>query len=214
MRFGGGQTAIALAVAFGILPFEAVAQQQPSATNAPPSVDVQAIMNFCSGQTRLTVPGNSRGSGSDKDGYTFQFNSSKDVEVTRGGILMYRVEKPTLEGMSDCVAKIYKTLSQPPIPEQKQCRIPANGVEKYKVNQDFSGNSDEMSGGHSQPEWCSKFTATLRAGHGEGTYTTVASSESTRSGCSPFNCTLYTYHCTVHVQADPIYNLKSSPDCP
>jgi hypothetical protein len=165
MQFGGGQTAIALAVAFGISPFAVVAQQ-PSAPTSPPSVDVKAIMNFCSGQTTLTVPGNSRGNASDKDGYTFQFNSSKDVEVTRNGTLMYRVEKPTLEGMADCVAKIYKVLALPPIPEQKQCRIPQNGIEKYNVDQNFSGNSNEMSGGHTQPEWCSNFTATLQAGHG------------------------------------------------
>jgi hypothetical protein len=187
--------------------------QLVNAQSQPPAIDLATIGKICSGQTSATLPGG-RGSFSDSGGYTFQFNTEKELEVSRSGQLLYKVEKLTLDDVANCVAKIAGALSQKPIPEQRECRIPSNGIERYQIDVNVPGNSPEMSGGHTQDEWCNTFKTQLSAQHKGGLFTVIDKSESTRSGCSPLNCTLYTYHCTVNVKSDPIYAYKKSPECP
>ena len=182
------------------------------AQSQPPAIDLATIGKICSGQTSATVPGG-HGSYSDASGYTFQFDNENSLEVTRSGTLLYKIDKLTLDDVASCVAKIAGTLAQKAIPEQKECRSRNNGIERYQIDTMVNGNSPEMSGGHSQGEWCDTLIGQLKGQHVDAELTVVGSSRSSRSGCSPFNCPLYTYRCTVHLKADPIYILRKSPDC-
>jgi hypothetical protein len=182
------------------------------AQSAPPQIDIATIGAICSGVSTATLPGG-RGEYTEKNGYTFQYNSDKVIEVKQSGVLLYKIEKFTSDDLANCVAKIAMVLSQPRIPEQKSCRDPSNGIERYARDFDVQRNSPEMSGGHSQPEWCGAMTAALRGEHPLGVFSVVTSSESSRSGCAPFNCTLYTYRCTIHVKTDPVYFDKVNPAC-
>jgi hypothetical protein len=75
----------------------------------------------------------------------------------------------------------------------------------YKRVFDVTRTSPEMTGGHSQPEWCSNLTAVLQGEQGPGSkFTVVTTGETSRSTCAPLNCPVYTYSCTLHVEADPI----------
>jgi hypothetical protein len=96
----------------------------------------------------------------------------------------------------------------------KVCRTRENGVERYTREFDVSRSSPEMGGGHNQSEWCNNLIGSLRGEHPSGEFAATASSESSRSGCAPFNCPLYTYQCTVHVKSDPIYKEAASSSCP
>jgi hypothetical protein len=98
--------------------------------------------------------------------------------------------------------------------QEKSCRIPSNGIERYQQDFNVTRSSPEMSGGHTQPEWCTNAIAALRGEHPNGEFSVVSSSETSRSGCAPFNCPLYTYQCTIRVKTDPLYNLRNSPNCP
>jgi len=182
------------------------------AQTPPPQIDVATIGAICSGVSSGTLPGG-RGQYSEKNGYTFQYNSDKEIEVRRFGVLLYKVEKFTSDDLANCVAKIAMALSRPPIPEQKSCRDPSNGIERYAREFDVQRNSPEMSGGHSEPEWCGTMTSSLRGEHPLAVFSVVTSSESSRSACEPFNCPLYTYSCTIHVKTDPVYFDKVNAAC-
>jgi hypothetical protein len=72
-----------------------------------------------------------------------------------------------------------------------------------------------MGGGHNQTEWCNNFINGVRSRYPADSYfKIVASSESSKSACAPFNCPQYKYSCTVSVQSDPIYFEKVSLACP
>lgn len=185
---------------------------QSMAQTPPPQIDLATIGAICSGVSTGTLPGG-RGNYTEKNGYTFEYNSDKEIEVKRSGVLLYKIDKFTPDELASCVAKIATALTKPPIPEQKSCRDPSNGIERYNREFDVQRNSPEMSGGHSQPEWCNTMTANLRGEHPLGVFSVLNSSESSRSGCAPFNCPLYTYSCTIHVKTDPIYFDKVSPAC-
>ncbi len=193
------------------------ANAQPTSTTGPQSppakVDLETIGKVCSGISSATGP-NGEGSYTEAGGYQFRFNADKSFEVTRSGSLFYKIDKFSYTDYYDCVAKLAETLSRPPVNPPKVCRIPANGVESFRRELDVSRQSSEMSGGHSQPEWCTNLIAILRGEFPGGEFSAISSSERSRSGCAPFNCPLYTYSCTVHVKADPIYKEAASPDCP
>jgi hypothetical protein len=94
------------------------------------------------------------------------------------------------------------------------CRDPSHGIERYAREFDTTKESPEMGGGHSQPEWCNSVIQALRGENPTGSvFSAVSSGEHSRSSCAPLNCPLYTYSCTVHVKADPVYALKDSPAC-
>jgi hypothetical protein len=182
------------------------------AQSPPPQIDITAIGKVCSGIVSETMlPG--RGSFTEEHGYKFDFTSDKAVEVTQSGKLLYKIEKITVDDIANCVAKITTALLQPPIFEQKKCRDPGNGIERYARELDVQRTSPEMSGGHSPGEWCTTAILSLHGEHPLGVFSVVTNSESSRSGCSPFNCPLYTYYCTIHVKTDPIYVEKISPAC-
>jgi hypothetical protein len=179
----------------------------------PAKVDLETIGKVCSGISSATVPGG-EGSYTEAGGYQFTFNVDKSLEVKRSGSLFYKVDKFSYSDYYNCVAKLAEILSRPPINPPKVCRISANGVEGFRREFDVPRESSEMSGGHSQREWCNNLMAILRGEYPGGEFNAIASSERSRSGCAPFNCPLYTYSCTVHVKADPIYKEAASPDCP
>jgi hypothetical protein len=189
--------------------------EQPVPAQTPPAkVDLETIAKVCSGVSSAQAPGG-EGSYTEGDGYKFRFSSDKSLEVSRSGTLLYKIDRFSYSDYYDCIAKLANTLSRPPINSPKVCRIPENGVERFGREFDVSQRSSEMSGGHSQPEWCSSLIAILRGQNVPGSeFTAVGSSESSRSGCAPFNCPLYTYTCTVHVKTDPAYREAASPNCP
>jgi hypothetical protein len=203
-----------LAVLLACAPYAAAQSPSSGGTPSPPAkVDLETIGKVCSGISSATVPGG-EGSYTEAGGYQFKFNADRSLEVTRSGSLFYKIDKLSYSDYYNCVAKLAETLSRPPINQPKLCRIPANGVESFRREFDVSRQSSEMSGGHSQPEWCINLIAILRGEYPGGEFNAIASSERSRSGCAPFNCPLYTYSCTVHVKADPIYKEAVSPDCP
>lgn len=94
---------------------------------------------------------------------------------------------------ADCRAKIVHEISvsserrppatsAPPLP--KSCRILVAEAREF----DVARTSIEMSGGHTQPEWCSNVVQSLRPEYPNSNFSIVSSSERTRSGCAPFNC--------------------------
>jgi hypothetical protein len=140
-----------------------------------------------------------------------------------GGALNYQDEGKRVEADKNIIGCISQNLpvlltaagarlavAAPP----KVCRTRANGLDHYGREFNVSRPSPEMSGGHNQSEWCNNLIASLRGEHPDGEFTSTGSSESSRSGCAPFNCPLYTYQCTVHVKADPIWKEAASSDCP
>ena len=78
---------------------------------SPPPIDLAAIARICTGQAPLTIPGGATGTGSSQSGYTFSFTAQKDLEVTSGGVILYKIEKPTLDDVASCVAKIAGVLN-------------------------------------------------------------------------------------------------------
>jgi hypothetical protein len=140
-----------------------------------------------------------------------------------GGALNYQDEGKRVEADKNIIGCISQNLpvlltaagarlAVPAAP--KVCRIRGNGVDRYTREFDISRPSAEMSGGHNQSEWCNNLIASLRGEHPDGEFTPTSSSESSRSGCAPFNCPLYTYQCTVHVKTDPVYKEAASSTCP
>lgn len=205
---------LAIAISTFFCGFQLKVHAQSVPPSSPLSIDLATIGKICTGQTPLTMPGSASGQFTSENGYTFTFDAKRDLEISQSGTIMYRIEKPTLDDVAKCVSQIAVALSQRPLSEQRSCRIPSNGIESYRREFEVRRTSPEMSGGHSQLEWCSDLTATLRGEQPGAAFTVVGRSESSRSGCAPFNCPLYTYSCTLHVKADPIYLEKKSPDCP
>ena len=98
----------------------------------------------------------------------------------------------------------------------KTCRIPSNGVERYGRAFDVNRDSGWRGGGtgYSTGDWCAELKAALLGEHPDGQFTVVTYSEDDKNTCWPANCPQYLYHCTVHVQTDPVYFEKASADCP
>jgi hypothetical protein len=115
------------------------------------------------------------------------------------------------------VAAVLAIPGMPPIlhwSKSAACRDPSHGIESFAREFDTTRQSPEMGGGHSQPEWCSSAIAALRGENAAGSvFGVVSSGEHTNNHCPPLNCPQYEYSCTIHVKADPIYVLKSSPAC-
>jgi hypothetical protein len=185
------------------------------AQSPPAKIDLETIAKVCSGATSETAP-NARGKFTDSNGYTFEFggNSNEPITVSRGGVLLYKIEKFTATDYVNCLKEMVATLTTPPLPEQRACQIPQNGIARYKTETNIPMTSPERSGGGSQPEWCNTAISLLRAQNPTGEFTAANSSESQRSACPPANCPLYTYYCTIHVKSDPEYIYKKSPFCP
>jgi hypothetical protein len=102
-----------------------------------------------------------------------------------------------------------------PAPHSQPCRDPSHGIERYqRVLPPVVITSEEMGGGHTQPEWCNRAIQSLAGTYRDGRFTVLSSGESTQNHCPPFNCPQYTYTCTIQVQADPVYKSAIGPECP
>jgi hypothetical protein len=89
-------------------------------------------------------------------------------------------------------------LSQPPSCAGRE-------ITGYKRVFDVKRSSPEMTGGHSRLEWCNSLKTMLQVEQGSGSkFAVVTDGESSRSTCAPLNCPVYTYSCTIHVEADPL----------
>jgi hypothetical protein len=93
------------------------------------------------------------------------------------------MEKFSANDYTNCLKEMVIVLSRPPIPEQTACRIPENGIDRYKTATDVPITFPERSGGGSQPEWCDTAISLLRAQNPTGEFAVVNSSESSRSAC-------------------------------
>jgi hypothetical protein len=103
----------------------------PAVAQAPPPIDLITIGKVCAGSTSGASAPNARGKYTDANGFEFEFGSGGNapVTVTRDGQLLYKIEKFTAQDYLTCMKEMAETLSRPPIPAQKSCRIPENGIE-------------------------------------------------------------------------------------
>jgi hypothetical protein len=197
----------------------------------PKGIDAETIAKVASTTRSLCLSGSQYDLQVNADGslslLSREPGGTGKVRITQntgtGGVLNYQDEGKRVEADKNIIGCISQNLPvllaaagarlAVPAPP-KVCRIRENGVEHYSREFDVSRPSPEMSGGHNQREWCNTLIGTLRGEHPDGELTPVGSSESSRSGCAPFNCPLYTYQCTIHVKSDPIYKEAASSYCP
>jgi hypothetical protein len=186
---------------------DAVAQQPALA-----QIDLKDIAAVCSGLQTATASGG-RGKISTGNGYEFEVTADKELKVTQSGQLISKIDKFTYQDYAKCVSDLAVALTRPVAPQEKACRDPSHGVERYAREFDVTRESPEMGGGHSQPEWCNNLMGTLRGEQPLGQFSVVSSGEHTNNHCAPFNCPQYVYSCTIHVKTDPIWIEKISSAC-
>jgi hypothetical protein len=102
-----------------------------------------------------------------------------------------------------------------PAPHSQPCRHPSHGIERYgRILPPSVITSEEMGGGHSKEEWCTKAIQSLAGSYPDGRFTVVSSGDSVKNHCVIVNCPQYTYTCTIQVEADPVYKSAVGPECP
>ena len=168
------------------------------------------VVRVCAGIVNQTIT-ITRGTYTDPNGAQISWSSGDSIKIERPGEIPKIVNNVGKGDYNSCISGIVQALStQPP----RKCRIRQNGIERYTRQFLVTQSSPEMSGGHSPGEWCNTMIGGLRGQHPDGNFTAVSTSESSRSGCPPFNCPLYRYQCTVSVETDAIYKEEASPLCP
>ena len=90
----------------------------------------------------------------------------------------------------------------------------SHGIERYSIDQNFSGQSGWRSGGYNQNQWCGEYTAQLRGKYPDAVFVKKGSSEQRRSRCNPFNCPEYQYTCVINIKANPVFKEIVSDACP
>ena len=140
-------------------------------------------------------------SGALQGGLKWQFTRENGFVVTRPSAGSVAQNPFSFSNHEQCVAQVTTLI------EQRACTVTVAPARSFDVTR----TSPEMSGGHTQPEWCSQVIGQLRGEYSAGTFSVLSSSETSRSGCAPFNCPLYTYHCTVHVDVGAITRAGACP---
>lgn len=200
-------------LALAILTLGGRSYSQPATPSTPPQsngLDADFIVRVCAGivNQQITI---SRGTFQDQSGATLSWSNGDTIVVTRSGDISRTINNVGQGDYNSCVAKFVQGWSsQAP----RSCQIRQNGVDHYTRSFTTTGSSPEMSGGHSPAEWCNTMIGNLRGQHPDGRFTAVGSSESSRSGCAPFNCPLYTYQCSVSVDTEPVFKEATSSLCP
>ena len=187
--------------------------QSPQSPTGLPAVSVDVLNGVCTTFSDQTG-GQDHAAEVRRGAFVFRLDPSNALSVSIDDKAQYSLDGFSFSNRYECVGKLAELFSHPPLNPVRSCRIPQNGVEKYRTSTVISQQSPEMGGGHNQPEWCSTLVAILRGQYPSGEFTPVSSSEMTRNHCSPFNCPQYIYMCTVRVDVDPVYKLAQSPNCP
>ena len=98
-------------------------------------------------------------------------------------------------------------------PQPQACRDPSNGIERFEVKATQTLSSGWRPGGSSPGAWCNDAQAQLKAKFEQPTFRILSMSEESRDSCAPFRCVQYMYHCTLEVQASPVFKYAVSPAC-
>jgi hypothetical protein len=95
--------------------------------------------------------------------------------------------------------------------ELPMCRIAANGVERYDVDQVIAGESGWRGGGYNQTAYCNDRRTDLASAHPSASLTEVRRGEDSHKDV--WGHVTYNYYCDFHVQDNPVFNNMASLSC-
>lgn len=97
--------------------------------------------------------------------------------------------------------------------EEKLCRDPSHGIERYEFSDTVEQNSGWVASGYNEAWWCQKMKNDYQSNRPDISIIWGNQVSSQRYNKDSFGHVTYNYYCKVTAKWNPIYNLKHSEAC-